>query len=75
MFDLFEEGLYIPKEYTGKMTHTYIDYPQDGIIEDYNGVKGEYHELSSVHLEPADYSMSIALEYLQYLMGIREKEN
>ena len=75
VFDLFEEGLYIPKEYTGKMTHTYIDYPQDGIIEDYNGVKGEYHELSSVHLEPADYSMSIALEYLQYLMGIREKEN
>ena len=83
LFDLFDEDLYIPKEYvhngvilsaTGKNIHTYIDTPQDGVIVDYLGNKGEYHELSSVHMESADYTLSISDVYLNYLLSIRRKE-
>ncbi len=83
LFELFDEDLYIPKEYTvngvkksatGKNIHTYIDTPQDGVIVDYLGNKSEYHELSSVHIEKADYTLSISDVYLNYLLSISEKE-
>lgn len=87
LFDLFSEDLYIPKEYiiekdgkeiklsgTGKNIHTYIDTPQDGVIVDYLGNKSEYHELSSVHIEKSDYTLSISDVYLSYLLSIRRKE-
>ena len=83
LFELFDEDLYIPKEYvvngkkisaTGKNIHTYIDTPQDGVITDYLGNKSEYHELSSVHIEKADYTLSISDVYLNYLLSIRTKE-
>ena len=83
LFELFDEGLYIPKEYyvngekksaTGKNIHTYIDTPQDGVITDYLGNKGEYHELSAVHIEKSDYTLSISDVYLMYLLSIKRKE-
>ena len=83
LFDLFAEDLYIPKEYvvngvkksgTGKNIHTYIDTPQTGIVTDYLGNKAEYNELSSVHIEKADYTLSISDVYLSYLLSIQRKE-
>lgn len=56
----------------GKTTHTYIDTEQRGVIRDYLGNISEYHELSSVHLEAADYSLSLSDAYVDYLLGIRE---
>lgn len=56
----------------GKNTHTYIDDEQRGVIRDYLGNTAEYHELSSVHLEAADYSLSLSDAYVDYLLGIRE---
>lgn len=72
VFEAFTDGLYIPPEYTGKNTHTYIDYAQDGILTDYTGKSAEYHELSSTHLEAADYSLSLSKAYIDYMKGIRE---
>lgn len=83
LFDLFDETLYIPKEYTvdnktyrgtGKTIHTYIDEPQSGYLVDYLGNRGRYDELSSVHMEESDYTLSISDIYLQYLLSIRRKE-
>lgn len=71
-FERFKEDLYIPPEYTGKMTHTYIDDEHAGQVTDYTGKTGKYCELSSVHLENADYSLSLADAYVDYLLGIRE---
>lgn len=72
IFDLFDEGLYIPKGETGKNLHTYIDYPQNGLLTDEWGNVAEYDELSSVHLEGCDYDFSIASAYVDYLLGIRD---
>ena len=72
VFEAFADGLYIPPQHTGKNTHTYIDEEQKGFLCDYMGVTAAYHELSSTHLEAADYSLSLSRAYVDYLMGIRE---
>lgn len=75
MFNAFSESLYIPPSYTGKNTHTYIDYEMEGELIDYNGIKNHYYEKSSVHLIAADYSLSLSNAYLDYLQGIQTLEN
>ena len=71
IFEEFKRGLYVPPEYTGKNTHTYIDNERDGILIDYLGNECVYHELSSVHMEQADYHLSISKEYIGYLTEIK----
>lgn len=71
IFEHFDEELYIPPQYTGKMTHTYIDETRTGIITDYYGQDYEYEELSGVHLENTDYSLSLADAYVNYLRDIK----
>lgn len=59
---------------TGKMTHTYIDEMQEAVISDYNGVSCYVCELSSIHLENAEYTLSLSDRYVEYLLGIQEYE-
>lgn len=74
IFDAFDNYLYIPPEYTGKNTHTYIDEPIDCQLVDYLGAVCEVHELSGTHLEAADYSLSMAYAYVNLLRGVRHVE-
>ena len=74
IFDAFEEDMYIPPEFTGKNTHTYIDEPRDGYVTDYLGNTKDYHELTCVHMAGADYTLSLAREYVEYLFLIARKE-
>lgn len=69
-FEAFTDDLYIPADYTGKNTHTYIDEEMEGDIEDYQGHKAHYHEKSAVHLSASDYSLSISDQYLNYIQSI-----
>lgn len=70
----FDKGLYIPRSHTGKLTHTYIDEEIDGTLTDYKGNRYPYHELSFVHLEECDYSLDIAKEFIDYLLGGYDEE-
>jgi len=72
-FEGFTDELYIPPEYTGKNIHTYLDDEQKGFLKDYKGVVSEYSEKSSVHLAPAEYSLSIGYEYARYLLSIQTR--
>lgn len=74
VFDAFQDGLYVAPAYTGKNTHTYIDSVCEGDIQDYMGKSYHYKERSIVHLQEADYNMSLASEYIKYLMGVRHYE-
>lgn len=74
IFDAFTNYLDLPPDATGKNIHTYIDYEIFGYIEDYNGEKCEYRELTGVHLEPTGYSLSLSVTYINYLRGIKFKE-
>lgn len=57
VFDRFDFGLHIEEEYTKKMTHTYIDEVQKGVIKDYRGKEGEFYTPSGIHLEPTGYDI------------------
>ena len=73
VFNAFDDGLIIPKGYTGKQIHTYIDYETKGIVRDYLGQEYEYHELSGIHMEDTEYSLSMSEEFLRYLLGVQLK--
>jgi hypothetical protein len=68
-FENFNDGLVIPEEFTGKLTHYYIDKEYKGTITDYKGVSYDYDEKSGIYLEPAAYCFDISLEYIEFLKG------
>lgn len=71
IFEAFNDELVIPKGFSGRKTHTYIDYEQRGIVKDYKGVYYEYDELSSVHIEDSDYSLKLSEAYVDFLLNIK----
>lgn len=71
-FYKFDNNLCIPTDYSGRTTSCYIDYETSGKIKDYNGVIGEFHELTSVHVDQTEYNLSIASAYINYFLGIQE---
>lgn len=73
-FDNFNDGLHIPPEKSGKNLHTYIDEPKSGELTDYQGNKAYYLELSSIHLEPTSYDLSLAKLYTDYLKGVKTEQ-
>lgn len=75
VFDKFNDEMYIPREWTGKNIHTYIDFATDGVVTDYLGNSHSYSELSSVHMEPTDYSLSIGSEYADFIAMVRDRSN
>ena len=66
--------MYIPAGHTGKNTHIYIDEETSGVVADYMGNYGEYHELSSTYMEPSFYDLSVSQNYIDYMLGIKEYE-
>lgn len=73
-FEAFEDGMIIPADYSGKKTLTYIDTPMFGSVTDYLGNVGTYYELSGIHMENAQYKMSMSEEYVKFLMGVVTEE-
>lgn len=72
-FDYFNSDMSIPAEYTGKLTHTYIDNELRGMCVDYLGNTGEYYEKSAVHLSESPYKMGVTRELLDYISNIQEE--
>lgn len=76
IFDAFRDdefgidNMQIPKGFSGRNVSTYIDEETRGIVTDYLGNKGNYHELSSVHLEESTYTLSLSRDYIRFLFGI-----
>lgn len=74
IFEGFNTELEIPAEFSGKMTHTYIDDSKRGSVMDYLGVKGSYYEKSGVHLENSTHSLNWAESFRKYLLCIENME-
>ena len=71
IFDMFDNDLYIPPEYTGKNIHTYIDEEFRCLLTDYQGNEAEVHEYSAIHLAPSDYHLGMEFEFLRLIKGER----
>lgn len=74
IFEKFGEGLFIPEKHTGKNTITYIEDEMTGTLVDYRGKKAKWHEMSSIHMEPQSYFMSLIGDYIKYLEGVQHVE-
>lgn len=74
IFENFGEGLFIPEKHTGKNTLTYIEDEMTGTLVDYLGKKAKWHEMSSIHMEPQSYFMSLIGDYIKYLEGVQHVE-
>lgn len=72
VFDMFTDDLHIPKDNTGKNTHTYIDYEITEEIEDYRGFKDVVTSLSGVHLEPTHFSLSISDYFIKFYTMLQQ---
>ena len=69
-FEMFNEYLTIPKEYSGKLVMTYIDEETSGVVTDYLGNESAYHEKSSVHLGMSEYSLGLSKDFINFLNNI-----
>jgi hypothetical protein len=69
-FDHFNNGLVIPEQFTGKLTHYYIDKEYTGHITDYQGNTTTYDSPSGIFLEPAAYEFDITADYINFLKGV-----
>lgn len=69
-FDAFDDDLTIPSDRSGRILLTYIDEETEGDIVDYLGTPYHFHELSSIHMEPKEYHLSMSDQFLEYLEGM-----
>lgn len=67
VFKMFNDQLYIPKEKTGKMTHTYIDEKMKFKITDYKGNEAIISVESGIHLENCEFTLSISKQYGEFI--------
>lgn len=68
-FDIFEDRMNIPSEYTRKLCAHYNDEPHEDIVN------GEVmKELSSVALAPVDFTLNIDDEYMEAIASEIEKK-
>ena len=73
-FELFNPEMAIPSDSSGRLTHTYCDYPCSGSLVDYMGTVGEYHEKSFIHMEESSYEMTISDAYEDFLDALLGEE-
>ena len=71
-FTFFNCGMYVNRDNTGKMTHTYIDNTIEGVLTDYLGNNAHYKEYSFIHLEKTDYILSLTSMYIDYFRGVQK---
>jgi len=74
-FKGFTHKMLIPPEYSGRLTLTYIDEHIHGVVTDYLGNTAPYEELTSIHMEPSEYTMSISDTYrifMNMMYGVKE---
>lgn len=72
VFKMFDDHLKIPKEETGKNTHTYIDLEKEYTIIDYQGNIKIVKSLSSIHLEETEFNLSISDFYIKFYTMLQQ---
>lgn len=70
-FEFFTDEMFIPADYTGKLTHTYIDEPVQGTVVDYMGTPYEYYEETSIHMEKVEFTMNLSDIFINFLRSIK----
>lgn len=67
VFRAFNSEMIVPKEYSGKLNHTYIDRKMRVQIQDYLGEVHEFDVKSGVHLAKADFSLRESDKFTNFI--------
>lgn len=69
IFKQFKHGMTVPAGSSGKNTHIYIDTLKTGTVTDYLGKRYKYKEKTGIHLEAAEYRLSIHGDFMGYIVN------
>ena len=72
-FDFFNDDMKIPSEYTGKLTHFYIDEEKEMDVTDYQGNTVKVKALSGIALVPCEFNLSISDSFNELLESLSEE--
>lgn len=72
--ELFTDGMNVPAEHSGRLTHTYIEETGNYIVTDYLGNTCEMRQKGFVHLEPSPYVLSVSDLYRSFVQKAAEGE-
>lgn len=71
-FKIFDDGMEIPAEHSGRLIHRYIDDRDVFEVTDHHGVTRICEERSSIHMEGATYTLSMSDAYMEYIYQLME---
>lgn len=70
--EAFVDGLTIPAEKSGRLTHTYSDETARNLITDYMGNTCPMEQHGFIHLEPSPYVLTVSDDYTRFVQKVAE---
>lgn len=70
--DVFVDGLTVPAEKSGRLTHTYSEETAHNLITDYLGNTCEMEQHGFIHLEPSPYVLTVSDDYTRFVQKVAE---
>nr|DAK35496.1 MAG TPA: DNA polymerase B [Caudoviricetes sp.] len=68
----FVDGLTIPAEKSGRLTHTYSEETAKNLITDYMGNTCRMEQHGFIHLEPSPYVLTVSDDYTRFVQRVAE---
>lgn len=70
--EAFVDGLTVPAENSGRLTHTYCEGTARNLVTDYLGNTCAMEQHGFIHLEPSPYVLSVSDEYTRFVQKAAE---
>ena len=70
--DAFIDGLTVPAEKSGRLTHTYSEETARNLITDYMGNTCPMEQHGFIHLEPSPYVLTVSDDYTRFVQKAAE---
>lgn len=70
--EAFVDGLTVPAEKSGRLTHTYSEETAHNLITDYLGNTCEMKQVGYIHLEPSPYVLTVSDDYTRFVQRVAE---
>lgn len=72
-FELFDNKMCIPKDFTNKLVSIYNDEKASDILEDLEGNIERMEEESNLFLKPSDFNLKMSQDFIEYLGELIER--
>ena len=70
--EAFVDGLTVPAEKSGRLTHTFSEETAHNLITDYLGNTCEMKQVGFIHLEPSPYVLTVSDDYTRFVQTVAE---